>query len=49
MLNSRLVERIGTRRLAHTGLALFTLVAAVHLGVAPDRREPLASSSRCRA
>jgi DHA1 family bicyclomycin/chloramphenicol resistance-like MFS transporter len=32
-LNSRLVERIGTRRLAHLGLVLFTLVAAVHLGL----------------
>ena len=32
-LNSRLVERIGTRRLAHTGLVLFTLVAALHLGL----------------
>jgi DHA1 family bicyclomycin/chloramphenicol resistance-like MFS transporter len=32
-LNSRLVERVGTRRLAHIGLVLFTLVAAVHLGI----------------
>jgi DHA1 family bicyclomycin/chloramphenicol resistance-like MFS transporter len=32
-LNSRLVERIGTRRLAHTGLVLFTLVAALHFAV----------------
>lgn len=32
-LNSRLVERIGSRRLAHLGLASFTLVAALHLGV----------------
>lgn len=32
-LNSRLVERIGTRRLAHLGLVLFTLVALVHLGI----------------
>jgi len=32
-LNSRLVERIGTRRLAHLGLVSFTLVAALHLGV----------------
>lgn len=32
-LNSRLVERIGTRRLAHSGLALFTFVALAHLGV----------------
>ncbi|HMG47561.1 MAG TPA: multidrug effflux MFS transporter [Allosphingosinicella sp.] len=32
-LNSRLVERVGTRRLAHTGLVLFTLVAALHLGI----------------
>jgi DHA1 family bicyclomycin/chloramphenicol resistance-like MFS transporter len=30
-LNSRIVERIGTRRVAHTGLALFTLVALAHL------------------
>ena len=30
-LNSRLVERIGTRRIAHLGLILFTLLAALHL------------------
>jgi DHA1 family bicyclomycin/chloramphenicol resistance-like MFS transporter len=30
-LNSRLVERIGTRRIAHLGLCLFTLVPALHL------------------
>jgi DHA1 family bicyclomycin/chloramphenicol resistance-like MFS transporter len=30
-LNSRVVERIGTRRVAHTGLSLFTLSALVHL------------------
>jgi DHA1 family bicyclomycin/chloramphenicol resistance-like MFS transporter len=33
-LNSRLVERIGTRRIAHTGLILFTLAASVHLAAA---------------
>jgi DHA1 family bicyclomycin/chloramphenicol resistance-like MFS transporter len=32
-LNSRIVERIGTRRVAHAGLALFTLSALVHLGI----------------
>jgi len=32
--NSRLVERVGTRRIAHTGLALFTLLALVHLVIA---------------
>ena len=31
--NSRLVERIGTRRIAHTGLLLFTASALVHLAV----------------
>lgn len=31
--NSRLVERIGTRRIAHAGLALFTLSALLHLGL----------------
>jgi DHA1 family bicyclomycin/chloramphenicol resistance-like MFS transporter len=30
-LNSRIVERIGTRRVAHAGLALFTVSALVHL------------------
>jgi DHA1 family bicyclomycin/chloramphenicol resistance-like MFS transporter len=30
-LNSRLVERIGTRRIAHLGLILFTALSAVHL------------------
>jgi DHA1 family bicyclomycin/chloramphenicol resistance-like MFS transporter len=32
-LNSRIVERIGTRRVAHAGLALFTLSALAHLGI----------------
>lgn len=32
-LNSRIVERIGTRRVAHTGLGLFTLSALVHLAL----------------
>ncbi|MET1110621.1 MAG: multidrug effflux MFS transporter [Allosphingosinicella sp.] len=32
-LNSRIVERIGTRRVAHTGLALFTLSALAHLAI----------------
>jgi DHA1 family bicyclomycin/chloramphenicol resistance-like MFS transporter len=30
-LNSRLVERIGTRRIAHLGLLLFTALSALHL------------------
>jgi MFS transporter, DHA1 family, multidrug resistance protein len=33
-LNSRLVERLGTRRIAHFGLILFTLLAFVHLAAA---------------
>ncbi|HYJ81705.1 MAG TPA: multidrug effflux MFS transporter [Allosphingosinicella sp.] len=32
-LNSRIVERIGTRRVAHAGLALFTASALVHLAI----------------
>jgi DHA1 family bicyclomycin/chloramphenicol resistance-like MFS transporter len=32
-LNSRIVERIGTRRVAHAGLSLFTLSALIHLGI----------------
>jgi DHA1 family bicyclomycin/chloramphenicol resistance-like MFS transporter len=32
--NSRLVERMGTRRLAHSGLAAFCLFACLHLAVA---------------
>ncbi|HEX8449778.1 MAG TPA: multidrug effflux MFS transporter [Allosphingosinicella sp.] len=32
-LNSRIVERIGTRRVAHAGLALFTISATLHLGI----------------
>jgi DHA1 family bicyclomycin/chloramphenicol resistance-like MFS transporter len=31
--NSRLVERIGTRRIAHAGLTLFTLSALIHLAI----------------
>jgi DHA1 family bicyclomycin/chloramphenicol resistance-like MFS transporter len=30
-LNSRLVERVGTRRISHLGLILFTAIALVHL------------------
>jgi MFS transporter, DHA1 family, multidrug resistance protein len=40
-LNSRVVERIGTRRVAHTGLALFTLSASVHLAIVLGRGESL--------
>jgi DHA1 family bicyclomycin/chloramphenicol resistance-like MFS transporter len=40
-LNSRLVERIGTRRIAHLGIALFTLFALLHLAVALMGREGL--------
>jgi DHA1 family bicyclomycin/chloramphenicol resistance-like MFS transporter len=40
-LNSRLVERIGTRRIAHFGLALFTFFAAIHLAAALSGREGL--------
>lgn len=32
--NSRLVERLGTRRIGHSGLAAFTLVAVVHFASA---------------
>jgi DHA1 family bicyclomycin/chloramphenicol resistance-like MFS transporter len=32
-LNSRLVERIGTRRIAHLGLILFTALSALHLAI----------------
>ncbi|MGZ8332729.1 MAG: multidrug effflux MFS transporter [Allosphingosinicella sp.] len=39
--NSRLVERIGTRRIAHAGLALFTLSALVHLGIVLTAGESL--------
>jgi DHA1 family bicyclomycin/chloramphenicol resistance-like MFS transporter len=39
--NSRLVERIGTRRIAHTGLGLFTLVALVHLAIVLSGGESL--------
>jgi DHA1 family bicyclomycin/chloramphenicol resistance-like MFS transporter len=39
--NSRLVERIGTRRIAHTGLALFTLSALIHLGIVLSGGESL--------
>jgi DHA1 family bicyclomycin/chloramphenicol resistance-like MFS transporter len=41
--NSRLVERVGTRRLAHVGLVGFTLLALVHLGVALLGRDTLLS------
>jgi MFS transporter, DHA1 family, multidrug resistance protein len=40
-LNSRIVERIGTRRVAHTGLALFTLSALVHLAIVTTTGESL--------
>ena len=40
-LNSRIVERIGTRRVAHMGLGLFTLSALIHLGIVLTFRESL--------
>jgi MFS transporter, DHA1 family, multidrug resistance protein len=40
-LNARLVERLGTRRIAHSGLVLFTLVALAHLGLAARGGETL--------
>jgi DHA1 family bicyclomycin/chloramphenicol resistance-like MFS transporter len=40
-LNSRIVERIGTRRVAHAGLALFTLSALAHLAIVLATRESL--------
>lgn len=33
-LNSRLVERVGIRRIAHIGMILFTLLAGIHLALA---------------
>jgi DHA1 family bicyclomycin/chloramphenicol resistance-like MFS transporter len=33
-LNSRLVERVGTRRIAHLGLVLFTIISLIHLASA---------------
>jgi MFS transporter, DHA1 family, multidrug resistance protein len=40
-LNSRIVERIGARRVAHTGLALFTLSALAHLALVLTADESL--------
>src|SRR3546814_5646298 len=34
LLNARLVEEVGTRRISHAGLTGFTAFAAVHAGVA---------------
>jgi DHA1 family bicyclomycin/chloramphenicol resistance-like MFS transporter len=40
-LNSRIVERVGTRRVAHAGLVLFTVSALVHLIIVLTWRESL--------
>jgi DHA1 family bicyclomycin/chloramphenicol resistance-like MFS transporter len=40
-LNSRIVERIGTRRVAHAGLGLFTFSASVHLAIVLTTGESL--------
>jgi DHA1 family bicyclomycin/chloramphenicol resistance-like MFS transporter len=40
-LNARLVERIGTRRIAHFGLSLFTLLSLLHLASAATGAENL--------
>lgn len=40
--NSRLVVRVGVRRMAHGGLAVFTVLAAIHLAVAMLVGESLA-------
>ncbi len=43
LLNSRIVEAMGTRRVSHAALIGFTASAAVHLAVALSGRETLAS------
>ena len=40
-LNSRLVERLGSRRIGHIGLTLFTLLSLVHLAVSASGTENL--------
>lgn len=40
-LNSRLVERLGARRIAHAGLTAFTLLSLIHLAVALSGHETL--------
>ena len=42
-INSRVVERLGTRKVSHTALMLFILFAGLHLGLAASGYETLVS------
>ena len=41
LVNARLVERLGMRRLSHTALCMFLLVSAIHAGFALSGPIPL--------
>jgi DHA1 family bicyclomycin/chloramphenicol resistance-like MFS transporter len=48
-VNSRIVERLGTRRVSHAGLIAFTLVSGLHALVAAAGIESLASFAMLQA
>jgi DHA1 family bicyclomycin/chloramphenicol resistance-like MFS transporter len=49
LINSRIVERLGTRRVSHTALLGFTGVELLHLGIVLSGHESLVSFALCQS
>jgi DHA1 family bicyclomycin/chloramphenicol resistance-like MFS transporter len=49
LINSRIVERLGTRRVSHTALLGFVAIELVHLGIAITGHETLVTFALCQA
>ena len=49
LVNSRIVERLGTRRVSHTALIGFVTIEVVHFGIALSGHESLVTFSLCQA
>jgi DHA1 family bicyclomycin/chloramphenicol resistance-like MFS transporter len=49
LINSRIVERLGTRRVSHTALLGFTGVELLHLGIVLSGHESLISFALCQS
>jgi len=49
LINSRIVERLGTRRVSHTALLGFIAIELVHLAIAMSGHETIRSFALCQA
>ncbi len=49
LINSRIVERLGTRRVSHTALLGFVTIEVAHFGIALSGHETLITFSLCQA